>query len=171
MTTLIYQSYRTQGVPGWIDRCLESVRQWAKARGYRYEFVDDRIFELVPGWYRRKAGEHVTILTDLARLELARRYLAEGLDRVIWIDADVLVFDPEAFDIAPDRHYAFCREVWVTGEEGRLKQRNHVNNAVAMFARDNAFLDFYIHACQAIVQRADVELSPTLAIKGKRSIR
>ena len=53
---------------------MKSVRDWAEVRGYDYEFIDDKIFDLVPEWYLKKAEGKITLITDLARLELARQY-------------------------------------------------------------------------------------------------
>ena len=45
MKTLVYQSFRTSDVPGWVTRCMKSVRGWAADRGFDYQFFDDRFFE------------------------------------------------------------------------------------------------------------------------------
>jgi hypothetical protein len=43
----------------------------------------------------------VHLVSDLARLTLARDYLAQGYDRALWVDADVVVFDPDALALDP----------------------------------------------------------------------
>jgi len=60
MRTVVYQSFRTENVPAWISRCLESVRLWAGAKGYDYRFIGDEIFDLAPGWYREKAKNRIS---------------------------------------------------------------------------------------------------------------
>ncbi len=53
---LVLQSYRTHDVAPWIAQCLTGVQAWAAARGYGYEFVDDRLFELAPRGSASVAG-------------------------------------------------------------------------------------------------------------------
>jgi hypothetical protein len=65
-----------------------------------------------------------------------RRLLAEEAGRVIWIDADVLVFDPGAFEV-PERHDAVAvAEIWVYRDpEGGVGVDRKVNNSVLAFTR------------------------------------
>jgi hypothetical protein len=106
MLTVVYQSYRSSGSPAWIDRCLASVREWAEARAYHYVFVGDELFDLVRLGTGKESGQILPI-TDLARLELAARFLAEGYERAVWIDADVLVFNPQRFEINVNNSFTF----------------------------------------------------------------
>lgn len=155
MRTVVFQSFRTSDVPDAIARCLESVQSWAKMRGYEYRFVDDALFDVVPVWFRDKVGGNLLPMSDLARLKWARRLLVEGRERVIWLDADVLVFDPDRFAIDVISEYAVGREVWVRrGGRDRLLVTHGLHNAALVFCRDNHFLDFYIHASEAIVAGA-----------------
>lgn len=152
MKTVVYQSYRTFNVPPWLHQCMRSVREWATLQGFDYRFVDDNFLTYAPQWYRQKVNEHVLLVSDLARLLLARALLSQGFERTIWIDADVVIFDPINFSIDINREYAFCREIWLdTSVNGRLICSQYVNNAVLVFVESNGFLDFYIHACQSIV--------------------
>ena len=154
MGTVVCQSYRTTAVPPWIERCMESVRGWAERRGFAYERTDDALFDPVPPWFRERVGGEPVRMSDLARLLLARRLL-EAHERVVWVDADVVVFDPERFVIDAPEGYAFCREAWLSlTPEGRVQSSPRVNNAVLVFARGNPFLDFYVHACEMIGRRA-----------------
>ena len=165
MKTVVYQSYRTSDVPAWIERCLASVRQWAAAQGFDYRFVDDRFFDYAPAWYRTRVSGNILLVSDLARLELAKELLGEGHSRAIWIDADVLVFAPQRFHIDVTQGYAFCRELWLapSAQPGRLVGTLRINNAVSVFAADQRFLDFYIDACERIVRGAQEQLS-TLSV-------
>ncbi len=97
-------------------------------------------------------------MSDLARLVAARELLNEGFDRAIWIDADLVVFDP-SLEVKIDAPFAFCRELWVELQDKTLNCWPRVNNAMCMFSRGNRFLDFYIDACESIV-RAQKELNP-----------
>jgi len=156
MKTVVYQSYRTDEVPAWIQRCLDSVQGWAGDREYDYQFSGDEFFDLLPDDYRAKAAGRSPILSDLARLILARNLLDEGYQRTLWVDADVLIFDPVGFEITIDQNFAFCREVWIQADgHGGLKAFRNVHNAVAVFVAGNSFLDFYIDACQRVVGRIE----------------
>jgi hypothetical protein len=153
MKTVVYQSYRTRDVPSWIDRCMQSARAWAGAQRFDYHFIDDRLFNYVPEWYRRGAGNNVQVITNLARLLVARELLAAGYERTIWIDADILVFDREAFRIDVASDFAFCHEVWVETLCGVILRYVKVNNSVSVFVRGTTFLDFCIWAHEDLVRR------------------
>jgi hypothetical protein len=160
-------------VPGWIERCMSTVKSWAAGVGAEYSFVDDRLFDYVPRWYKEKVNGDILPVSDLARLELAKEFLSRGYERAIWIDADVLVFAPSLFTIDISEHYAFCREVWLeklTGKEKLLESvkrgrwrvsscDHRVNNSVMVFVRGNLMLDFYIDACKFIVRDTQGEIS------------
>jgi hypothetical protein len=151
--TVVYQSFRTHDVPRWIETCMDTVRAWARARGYEYRFIDDALFDAVPGWFRDKVQGQVQMVSDLARLNLAREYLSQGYERALWIDADVVVFDPDALTVDPGLGYAFCREDFLELRAPHTYDlRRHVCNAVSLYARGNPFLEFYIHACEEIVR-------------------
>ena len=151
--TVVYQSYRTFDVPTWINRCMQTVQRWAASQGFDYRFIDDRLFAYAPEWYRQKVSDNILLISDLARLVIAKDLLRESYSRTIWIDADVLVFEPELFTIDITEGYAFCRELWVDhNRDGQLRGRFYVNNAVMVLVKPNDFLDFYIHACKSIVQ-------------------
>ena len=155
MSTVVYQSYRTSAVPAWIARAMESVRAWAEGSGFAYERLDDVFFAPVPPSYRDKVLGEPVRMSDLARLLAARRLL-ERHERVVWVDADVIVFDPARFVVDAPEGYALCREAWICrAPDGRVVHAPRVNNAVAVFTRGDPFLPFYIHACEAIVRRAE----------------
>lgn len=90
--------------PGWVHRCVATVA----ALGLPHEVLGDGLLDLAPAWVPR---DDVLPVTDVARLVLLRDRLAEW-DRVVWLDADVLVWGPLAL---PDDPLAVCSEVWVTG--------------------------------------------------------
>lgn len=155
MSTLICQSARRKDAPGFLLRCLESVETFASTSGYQYVFEDDRpFFGRVPTRYIEQAQGRTVVVSDLARLLWMRALLEQGVERVVWLDADVLVFGPLSLD-APEG-YAFGRERFVQPTAaGGLKVHKNAHNAVCVFAAQNPMLDFYIHACQRIVARAD----------------
>ena len=154
MKTLIVQSYRTHGVAPWIDECMHSVRRWAAASGFAYEFVDDRLFDYAPAWVHKVCGKRILPITDVARMYLLRERLQRGWDRVAWVDADVLVFAPAQFVLDADAPYALCREVFVRPVPGgRVELGEAVNNAVLMMTRRHPILDFWIFAVEEILRR------------------
>jgi hypothetical protein len=153
MKTVVYQSYRTVNVPDWISLCMLSVREWARQQEFEYRFFDDVMFSYAPDWYREKVANNVLLVSDLARLEIARELTSEGFDRAIWIDADILIFDPTEFSVNVYEQFAFCREIWLDLADGnRLAWSSRVNNSVSVFLGDNDFLDFYRYACQQLVR-------------------
>src|ERR1700691_64233 len=97
MRTVVCQAYCSPtGVPPWIERCMDTVRGWAEHRGFAYERTDDGLFYPVPPWCGQRVGGEPVRMSALARLLLARSLLAR-YDRAVWVDADVVVFDPERF--------------------------------------------------------------------------
>jgi len=151
MKTIVYQSVCRDQIPDWIQTCLESVRAWCNQQNYEYILIGDEIFSLIPDWYWEKTCHQKVIATDLGRLLLAQTFLQNGYDRAIWFDADVLIFAPELLTIPITQEYAFGKEVWVQYKNNQLKAYPKVHNAVSIFCQKNSFLDFYIHACQRII--------------------
>jgi len=152
LKTLVFQSYRDVDVPPALARAMATVHDWARSRGHDYERLDDRFFDVLPAWYRQRVGDHKLVLANLARLVVAKRSLEAGYDRAIWVDADVVVFAPDAFDVAPDQGFALSRETWVERRGGGLVAEFRVNNAVCAFDRGNAFLDYAIWAHETLVR-------------------
>lgn len=156
MKTVVFQSYRTEDVPPWITTCINGVRHWSAAKKFDYRFVDDQFFDLLPADYRKKADGRLPVLSDLARLIMARNLLLEGYEKTIWVDADVLIFDPESFDVSIEEGFCFCREIWIQpSPNGGIRVFRNVHNAVCIFVKGNSFLDFYIDACQQVVAGVD----------------
>lgn len=162
MPTVVLQSHREQGRPEWLDRCITSVQAWAAARGFEYRFEGDAFFERAPAWYREKATGRPMVVADLARLRWAAAMLAQGAERVIWLDADVLVFAPDALQLTTQDGYGLGREIWVQPDGRRWKARAKIHNAVLVFEPGNPLLDFYAHACERLVARYDGTPPPHL---------
>lgn len=152
--------------PALIAPCVQSVRDWALQQGWQYRFETDALFDGLPGWFRDKLPGRPLPLSDLGRLYLARRYLEEGFERVIWLDADMLVFDPASLQIDLTTGHALGTEVWLRREGERIGYRRLINNGCLVFCRGNAFLDWYIEAIERIVRRqapaSDIALGPQL---------
>ena len=151
MKTVVYQSFRTQHVPAWVTACMATVKAWAAAQGYDYRFYDDGFFTRAPDWFRQKAQHQVCPVTDLARLVVAKELMAKGYQRTIWVDADMLVFDPDALQVAPEQGFLLCHEVWLYADPSGAPRVNHrVNNSVAAFCSGSVHLDFFIDAALRI---------------------
>ncbi len=137
---------------------MESVQSWAKLKDFEYRFIDDRIFDYVPASYREKARNNMLLMTDLARLELAREFLDGGFDRTIWVDADVLVDNPEKFEIDVQEDFAFCREVWIHRPVlfgiifPVIRCNRKVNKAVSVFTKREPMLDSYRQSCRMLIE-------------------
>lgn len=134
------------------------TKQWATSRGYDYQFLGDEILETVPSWYRQRAGPWMAVNTDLARIQRARLLLNSGYERAVWIDADVLIFDPQNFSIDNDRLYTLCKELWLRPSAKGIACRRQINNCVSIYKQGNPFMDFYEHACRRLMRNPKVGL-------------
>lgn len=147
MRTIVIQSYRTNGIPAWLQRCMLTVKTWALSNGYEYAFIGDALFEHVPAQWRDRAPASILPLTDLARLGLLREKLASGYQQAIWIDADVVVFRPSYFRIPSPSGAMLCHEIWTARDtHGQVHHLRGVNNAVMVFDQGHPLLDFLHHA-------------------------
>ena len=136
---------------------MNTVRQWSRRKGYTYLFYGDELVDVVPSWYRDKVNNQIHLVSDLARLIIAKMLLEEGYDHVIWIDTDVLVFAPDQFQLPLHHGYAFSKEVYVANDgRGQLRAYHRVNNAVMAMSQGNEFLSFYIDACQKMIKTQSV---------------
>jgi hypothetical protein len=154
---LIAQSYRTHDVPSWISRCLASVQAWALAKGYDYRLTDDSAFLLCGADYLARVGDNKRSITNLCRLELVREAHLEGYEWAAWIDADVFVFDPEAFSLSGVDRYAFARETWIDfHDRGRLRAITTVNNCVFLCRAGEPDLDFLIAATRHVAMHRTI---------------
>ncbi|MEG4589159.1 hypothetical protein QUA54_28665 [Microcoleus sp. MOSTC5] len=144
---------------------MQTVKDWATLKGFDYQMIDDKLFDYVPDWYKEKANGKIQPISDLARLELAKEFILKGYERTVWIDADILIFQPEQLNINTREEYLFCREAWIeletgsTVEEGKIVCISKVHNALTIFTQKNSFLDFYIYVCKEIVRNTQGKLS------------
>jgi hypothetical protein len=154
VTPVVVQSFHADP-PGWIARCLASVREWAASSGFDYRFLGDELFARVPDWVRDKTRHRPMVASDLARLRVLEEIVGEGR-AAVWLDADVAVHDPGGLTAALDlsEGFLFGRETWVQPDRrGRPTVRRSVHNALCAFAPGNAFLPFYIEAATRILAR------------------
>ena len=151
-STLVIQSHRSPLPCTWLRRCLASVVDWARLNHYEYRYLGDELFAPIDRELIEKTRTQPVIATDLARLVSLQRGLAEGFERVVWCDADFLIFDPVRF-VLPDSNFSLGREVWVQHDKRqRLRAFVKVHNAMLMFHRDNHFLDFYHDAAERLLR-------------------
>lgn len=141
--TLVIQSHRATLPYPWIEQCIDSVRRWCEFNNYDYHFLNDELFDYIPGNLQKKLNHQKVIASDLARLFLLQKALDDGHAAAVWLDVDFLIFDPEHF-VLPDEPCAVGREVWVQRDkQGKLKVYKKVHNALLMFRQANSFLAFY----------------------------
>lgn len=157
---LVIQSHRSPLPHAWIDTCVSSVRNWSREQGYGYRFLSDELFDCLDAELRDKTKGLPVVASDLARLIQMRRALAEGYHTVVWLDADVLVFNPAGFTL-PDSSCAIGREVWIQEDpSGKLKAYVKVHNAFLMFRQGDSFLDFYIDTASRLLSRNTGHIPP-----------
>ncbi|HEY5644434.1 MAG TPA: hypothetical protein VIS76_00705 [Pseudomonadales bacterium] len=155
MAGIVIQSHSSPLPATWLGACTASVRRFAAAGGLAYRWLGDELFAALPERLLRKTAGQRVVATDLARLVVLEGALAEGFDPVVWIDADVLVLDPERFELM-DSAAQFGREVWVQANEGSsLRVYQRIHNAVMGFRQGNPVLPFYRFAANRILERYD----------------
>ena len=149
-STIVIQSHRSPLPWPWIETCLATVRDWSMRNSYQYRFIGDELFEYVTGPVQKKTECRPVVRSDLARLLVLRDALQE-FERVVWLDADFLIFDAASF-VLPETSYAVGREVWVQhNHQNKIKTYKKVHNALLMFCRGNSFLNFYIDTAQRML--------------------
>lgn len=132
---------------------MTTVRAWADGKGYDYRVLGDELFLGIPEPVARKVESKLP-LTDIGRLLWTRRFLAErDHDCVIWVDSDVLVFDPANFKIDVSKPELVCREISVLTKDGGTVVERSYNPTVLSFRNGSALLPRWIAACEGLAQR------------------
>lgn len=150
--TLVIQSHRSPLPFSWLATCIDSVKDWARTNRYDYQWLGDEIFASLPQDLLEKTSRQKVIASDLARLKAIQTALIDGYQRVIWCDADFLIFHPEQF-ILPDTPFALGREVWVQQDKtNKLRAYTKVHNAFMFFCRGNHFLDYYTDSAEQLLR-------------------
>lgn len=122
--------------------------------------MGDEIFESLDAELIEKTETQKVIASDLARLKAIQQALAEGYQRVIWCDADFLIFNPQQF-ILPETSFALGREVWVQKDNNsRLRAYIKVHNAFMMFCQGNHFLDYYTASAEQLLRANQGRMPP-----------
>jgi len=149
----VLQSHRQPLPHPWLATALESVRAWAAHQGYSYRFIDDELFTELTAAERAHCGSQLVVASDLARLRWCQRLLREGATRVVWCDADTLIFDPEAMALSTEP-CAFGRELWLqhdAASTNKLKLYKKIHNAFMQFNAEDPVLDFYTYAAGRLI--------------------
>ena len=159
----ILQSCPATQCHGWLLRCMDSVRQWARARDYSYQWIDDALFDFLPGALKPGGRISPVIASDLARLRWMQHALRQGAQSVVWLDADVLVFSPAQFHLL-DETFAVGREIWVQPDpHARWRVHRKVHNAFMQASVQgdghNSFVDFYADSAERLL-RANGQAMP-----------
>lgn len=159
MKTLVLQSHRQPLPASWLEDCLASVTGWASQLGFDYRFLDDSLFEPIAASLIASYRDRPVILSDLGRLYWLQHFLREGYQRVIWCDADFLIFNPEQFRPVAEV-FALGRENWIQLDDtGKLRNYRKVHNAFMLFCDQgkgqdqgrNVFLDFYLESAERLL--------------------
>ncbi len=140
---LVLQSYKPPPWAEWRRLCINSVQEWAATKSYTYRFIGDELFAPIPEQLMSNCQGVLLPLTDIGRLLWLQKLLIEGWDRVIWLDADILIFDPP-LDIGAD---VVGREVWISkGLQDGFRAASSVNNCVVSVTKDSGLLDELLNA-------------------------
>ena len=161
--TIVIQTFRKHAIPTWTQRCLDSVQNWARLKEHDYSLAGDEFYDLCGSEYLTRGSKNPQAITNLARLVATRQRLDAGYQRVIWMDADVFVFDPAklVFEFSAESlttGYAFGREVWVSRDPSDVAQvtRPRAHNAAMLFTPSAVDLDMLITLIRHIVAKRQI---------------
>jgi hypothetical protein len=139
------------------------VQNWAAFHGHDYSLAGDEFYELCGPEYLARGAKNPQAITNLARLVATRQRLDAGYRRVIWMDADMFVFNPAklVFDFTAESlttGYAFGREVWVSRDPSDVAQvtRPRAHNAAMLFTPSAVDLDMLITLIRHIVAKRQI---------------
>jgi hypothetical protein len=161
--TIVIQTFRNHTIPAWIQRCLDSVQKWARFHGHDYSLAGDEFYDLCGPEYLARGSKNPQAITNLARLVATRQRLDAGYQRVIWMDADMFVFDPVrlVFDFSAESlttGYAFGREVWLVRDQAGVinVEPPSAHNAATFFTQGAVDLDMLISLIRHIDARRQI---------------
>ena len=159
--TIVIQSHKP--TPGtFVEKAVQSVMTWAKQSGHAYEHLDDALFDFVPEWCIEAAHGRMQMVADIARLIWIQNLLDDGWHRVVWLDADVYIYRPDAMNIDVPEGYAFSHEDWVQpGPNGHPRIHRNVHNACLIFTpAGRVTLDFYLQSALSLFCRGGSDVPP-----------
>lgn len=171
MKIKVIQSHK-KDVPEWIALCIASVKGWSDLKGYDYEFKGDEFLAIPPSWAIEKCKGNVFALTDVSRLIWMGALLQQGYDRVVWVDSDVVMFDPDNIHIEGVEDHGFSHEgiISYTRDKNRKVKylyREGINNAIMFFDKESPVLKEYLEKTLDVLKTLDrvpkrTELGPAL---------
>ena len=158
--------------PGWINSCLQSVRDWAMSNQFDYRFAEDNIKSLVDETIWQQTENAPQAGFDVLRLVWMQEVLRPShtthhdgnIRYCMWLDADTLVIDGQRLtDHLPwGSPFAVGRENWLHREGSRVRVRRHVHNAALWANSENPVLPFYEFAARKILERIQPPFVPQL---------
>ena len=153
MNATIIQAYEAPYLPPWIARCLQTVKEWAALHGHRYHFSPE-FWRYAPEWFRLRCGKELGPMTDVARLYMMKEQFESGAEYVVWIDADVLVFDPQHLTITTEADFFGIEEVFVMAYPDGATEISPVGvNGALLGARSGSTLfDVYLNNVESVVR-------------------
>jgi len=158
--TLVIQSHRTPLPFAWLQECIDSVQTWAADSRFDYQWLSDEIFDSLDSELIEKTETQKVIASDLARLKAIQQALAKSYQRVVWCDADFLIFNAQQF-ILPESSFALGREVWIQEDNNqKLRAYSKVHNAFLMFCQGNHFLDYYTASAEQLLRANQGRMPP-----------
>lgn len=163
--TIVIQSRPPGTPPDAVHRACQSVEGWAGSYGFAYQRMGDEIFEMIPDWVLGIAGTRKQMAVDIGRLKWTQNLLDQNWAKVIWLDADALIFNPDAMIVDVPEGFAFGREHWVQPDEkaSALKVYKNVHNAFMVFTDQGRWaLDFYLESALRILKAAGPDTPPQL---------
>lgn len=149
--TIVLQAWDEPPVPEWIERCLASVRYWSSLQKFPYKFVPRGQLERPPQWFRQRCGSRRGPVVDLAPLLLMQDLFDQGYGKVIWIDADVLVFDAPRLRIDGAQGMLALYQV-TPGHSPGGGAVAAVNGSVLAAEKNHPVFNFYRHALEESVR-------------------
>ena len=151
----ILQSYDEKRMTPWLEGCRCSVQAWANSQGYDYLFIENELFDEVPDWYMHKVADKLPVASDLGRLQWILK-LHQQYEAVVWLDIDVLVFEPEHLSVDfQGRDCIFGQELWLQINDSHLKTYRNVHNAYMGFRQGSSTLPFLIDTVTRLVKDVD----------------
>jgi hypothetical protein len=127
------------------------VQKWAGLHEHDYSLAGDEFYDLCGSEYLARGSKNPQAITNLARLVATRQRLDAGYKRVIWMDADVFVFNPAklVFDFPAEcltTGYAFGREVWLYRDQASVLRVTppRAHSAATFFTQGAVDLDMLI---------------------------
>lgn len=149
--TVLIQSFRDFDVPDWINICQDSVKDYAKQRGWDYLFMGDEFFELAPNWAREAVkNNNLCTISDICRLEWIKKLLEE-YENVVWADIDILIMNPSVIEINFNESEGFAYELFFDSQGAH----HGLNNSFMFFSRHSQLHERYLAASYENLKQAD----------------